>query len=39
VLGNISYEEKEKGHIYISDLIIDPLFRGQGIARAALVKF
>lgn len=39
VLGNISYEEKSESHIYISDLIVSPCFRGQGIARATLVKF
>jgi [ribosomal protein S18]-alanine N-acetyltransferase len=36
VVGNISYEKKDDDHIYISGLVVDPRFQGQGIAKKAL---
>lgn len=36
VMGNISYERKGSDHVYISDLVINPAFQGQGTAREAL---
>jgi ribosomal protein S18 acetylase RimI-like enzyme len=38
VLGNVSYELKPDSSIYISGLVINPSFQGQGIAREVLVK-
>lgn len=36
VLGLISYEIKNEGHAYISDLIILPKFQGRGLAKSAM---
>ncbi len=36
VIGNISYQEKEPRHIYISGFLVDPSFQGRGIGREAL---
>ncbi len=38
IVGSISYQKKENDHAYISGLVVDPLFQGRGIARAALAK-
>lgn len=38
VVGNISYEKKDKDHAYISGLVVDPKFQGQGIARKSLLQ-
>ncbi len=35
-VGNISYEEKDDDHVYISGLVVEQQFQGQGIAREAL---
>ncbi|MCR4284329.1 MAG: GNAT family N-acetyltransferase [Parcubacteria group bacterium] len=37
-VGNISYREKDKNHVYISGLAIDPHFQGRGIAREAMIR-
>ena len=36
VVGNISYELKDKSHAYIDGLVVIPEFQGQGIARKAV---
>ncbi len=38
VVGNVSYEARKDNSVYISGLVVDPLFQGQGIARETLVK-
>jgi ribosomal-protein-alanine N-acetyltransferase len=38
IIGRIAYQLKSSERAYISDLIIDPEFRKQGVARAALEK-
>ncbi len=38
VVGSISYELKSAGHAYLSDLIIDPEYQGQGLGREALTR-
>lgn len=38
VTGNVSYERKEKGRVYISGLVINPQFQGQGIGREIIVR-
>lgn len=38
VVGNISYEKKDKDHAYISGLVVDPKFQSQGIARKAIIQ-
>lgn len=38
VVGSISYEIKAEGHAYLSDLIIDPEYQGQGLGREALTR-
>lgn len=38
VVGNISYEEKNPQHMYISGLVVSPSHQGQGIARTALTQ-
>jgi ribosomal-protein-alanine N-acetyltransferase len=39
VTGSISYELKDKGHVYISGLVIKPEFQKMGIARGAMNLF
>ncbi|MFZ2555235.1 MAG: GNAT family N-acetyltransferase [Minisyncoccia bacterium] len=36
VVGNVSYEKMADGSVYISGLVIEPRFQGQGIARKTL---
>ncbi len=36
IVGNLSYEQKDKNHIHISGLVINPSFQRQGIARRVL---
>jgi len=38
VAGNISYREKDKNHVYISGLAINPRFQGRGIAREVMIR-
>ena len=38
LVGNISYQIKEDGTVYISGLAVDPKYQRQGIAREALNK-
>ena len=38
IVGNLSYEKKSNDHVYISGLVIDPRFQGQGIAREVLTN-
>lgn len=38
VVGNVSYERKEGGDVYISGLVINPPFQGQGIGREVIVR-
>lgn len=38
VVGNVSYELRPDDSVYISGLVINPSFQGQGIAREVLVK-
>lgn len=38
VVGSISYEIKSEGHVYLSDLVIDPEYQGQGLGREALIR-
>lgn len=38
IAGNVSYEIKNKDHIYISGLVVDPRFQGRGIAKTALTQ-
>jgi len=37
-VGDLSYEQKGDGHVYISGLAIKPEFQGQGIARIVLTQ-
>ncbi len=37
-VGNISYEKRNDGSVYISGLAVNPQFQGRGIARAALTR-
>lgn len=36
IVGSIMYEIKSPEHIYLSGLVVDPRFQGQGIARQAM---
>ena len=36
VVGSISYEIKDKNHVYISGLVIKPEFQKRGLARQAM---
>ncbi|MFA6189963.1 MAG: GNAT family N-acetyltransferase [Candidatus Staskawiczbacteria bacterium] len=36
IVGDVSYELKEKGSAYLSGLVIMPEFQGQGIAREVI---
>lgn len=36
VAGSISYEIKDRNHVYISGLVVKPEFQKMGIARAAM---
>ncbi|EKD23967.1 MAG: acetyltransferase [uncultured bacterium] len=36
IVGSTEYQIKEPGHAYMSGLVIDPAFQGQGIARKAI---
>lgn len=38
VVGNLSYEQKDNNHVYISGLVISPSFQDQGIAREVLTN-
>lgn len=38
VVGNVSYEKKDDSHVYISGLVVDPRFQGQGVAREVLIR-
>lgn len=38
IVGNLSYEKKNKDHIYISGLVVDFHLQGQGIGREAMVQ-
>lgn len=38
VVGNVSYELRPDNSVYISGLVINPSFQGQGIAREVLKK-
>lgn len=38
IIGNVSYEQKENDHAYISGLVIDPHFQGRGIGRQVLTQ-
>lgn len=38
IVGSISYEIKSEGHAYLSDLVIDPEYQGQGLGREALMR-
>ncbi len=38
VVGNVSYEKINKDNVYISGLVVNPKFQGQGIAHEALLK-
>lgn len=38
VVGSISYEIKSENHAYLSDLVIDPEYQGQGLGREALTR-
>ena len=38
VVGYVSYEIKSEEHAYLSSLVIDPEFQGQGIGREALTN-
>ncbi len=38
VVGNVSYERKEESQIYISGLVINPRFQGQGIGREVMIR-
>ena len=37
-VGSIEYEIKSLDHVYISGMVINPKFQGQGIGREALSK-
>ncbi|MSU55279.1 MAG: N-acetyltransferase [Candidatus Taylorbacteria bacterium] len=39
VVGNFSYEREGDDRVYISGLVINPAFQGQGIGREVLTKF
>lgn len=36
IIGNISYEIKEPGHVYLSGFIILPQYQGKGIGKEAM---
>ncbi len=36
IVGNISYEKKSDDHVYVSGILVDYRFQGQGIAKEAL---
>lgn len=36
VVGSISYELKDEGHVYISGLVVRPEFQKMGVAREAM---
>ncbi len=36
IVGNISYEKKGPGHIYLSGFIILPEYRGKGVGKEAM---
>lgn len=38
IAGNVSYERKEEGRVYISGLVINPRFKGQGIGREVVIR-
>lgn len=38
VVGNVSYEIKENGRVYISGLVINPNFQSQGIGHEVIIK-
>jgi len=38
-VGRISYEFKGPKHVEINGVVVDPQFQGQGVARAALLKY
>lgn len=38
VVGSVSYEIKSEGHVYLSDLIIDPAYQRQGLGREAMTR-
>ncbi len=38
VVGNISYERKGEGRVYINGLAINPFFQGQGIGREVMIQ-
>ena len=37
-IGNLSYERNGSDHVYISGLVINPAFQGQGVAREVLTN-
>jgi len=37
IVGSISYEVKNKDHVYISGLVIKPEFQKQGLAKQAMI--
>lgn len=37
-VGYVSYEMKSEKHAYLSDLVIDPEYQGQGLGRKALTR-
>lgn len=38
IVGNVSYERKIEGRVYISGLVINPQFQGQGIGREVIMR-
>lgn len=38
IVGSIEYQMKNADNAYVSGLVVEPHFQGQGIARAALTK-
>ena len=38
IVGNISYERRGANHVYVSGLVVIPLFKRRGIARFALER-
>lgn len=38
VVGRVAYVIRSEGHAYLSDLVVDPQYQGQGLGREALVR-